>query len=163
MYPCAVAAYTDFDQIHPHLFQGSYPKLTKELLHQFDVIVYCAMEKQPKAADLKLVSPGKHVIGIPLDDDPYQPITREQAARLLIMARQLAAQVRVGKRVLVTCMMGMNRSGLVSSLTLMMATGCSGRAAVEAVRTRRRAFSDGTRAMFNPVFTRFVETLAPAL
>lgn len=156
-----MAAYTDFDQIHPGLFQGSYPKLTKELLQQFDVIVYCAMEKQPKAAELRLVPRDKHVLGIPLDDDSHQPITREQAAFLIKLARQLAPHVRARRRVLVTCAMGLNRSGIVSALTLMAATGCSGPTAVMSVRKHRRPADDGTRALFNPIFARFVESCPP--
>jgi len=156
-----VADYTDFDKIHGSLFQGSYPKLTKQLLQQFDVIVYCAMEKQPNAADLKLVPRDKHVLGIPLDDDSHQPITREQRAFLIRLARQLAPHVRAGRRVLVTCAMGLNRSGIVSALTLMAATGCSGRTAAMSVRKHRRPASDGTRALFNPIFARFVETCPP--
>lgn len=156
-----MAAYVDFDQIHPYLFQGAYPKLSKELLQQFDVIVYCAMEKQPRPADLKCIPPGKHVLGIPLDDNPYQPISREQAAMLIKLARQLATKVRAGRRTLITCALGMNRSGLVTALTLMMATQCSGRNAIAAVRQRRRPTSDGQRALFNPVFARFIETLGP--
>lgn len=156
-----MGTYTDFDQIHPGLFQGSYPKLTKELMQQFDVVVYCAMEKQPKAADLKLVPRGKHVVGIPLDDDSHQPITREQAAYMIKLARQLATHVRAGSRVLVTCAMGLNRSGIVTALTLMAVTGCPGPAAVGVVRQRRRPASDGTRALFNPIFARFVASSPP--
>lgn len=156
-----MAAYSDFDQIHSHLFQGSYPKLSKELLQQFDVIVYCSMERQPKPSDLRLVPPDKHVLSIPLDDNPYQPISRELAAMLIKLARQLATKVRAGRKTLITCTMGMNRSGLVTALTLMMATGCSGKNAVAAVRQHRRPASDGQQALFNPVFTRFVETLGP--
>lgn len=156
-------AYTDFDQLHANLFQGSYPKLSKELLQQFDVVVYCALEKQPKPAELKIVPHGKHVLGVPLDDDPYQPITREQRVQLIKVARQLAAYMRENKRVLVTCMMGMNRSGLVSALTLMIATGCSGATAANAVSTKRRPMDDGTRALFNPIFSQFVRTLPPIL
>lgn len=156
-----MADYTDFDQIHPGLFQGSRPKLTAELLQKFDVVVYCAMEGQPKPHELKVVPRGKHVLSIPLDDDCHQPITRELGAFLIKLARQLAPHVRAGRRVLVTCMMGMNRSGIVSALTLMAATGCSGPTAVMAVQKHRRPMNDGTRALFNPIFARFVQTLPP--
>jgi protein-tyrosine phosphatase len=156
-----MTAYTDFDQLFPGLFQGSYPKLNKELMQQFDTVVYCAVEKQPKPAEIKTVPSGKHVIGVPLDDDPYQPITREQAADLIKVARQLAAQVRAGKRVLITCMMGMNRSGLMSALTLMLSTGCTGSDAAITVSSKRRPMADGTRALFNPMFARFIKTLPP--
>lgn len=152
-----MAAYSDFDQLHSSLFQGSYPKLTPELMTQFDVVVYCAMERQPSDRDLRHVPPGKHVFRVPLDDDAHQPITRELASQLLKLARQLAIHARAGRRVLITCAMGMNRSGIVSALTMMIVAGCDGPTAVATVRKRRRPLSDGTRALFNPIFARFVE------
>jgi len=156
-----MATYSDYDQIHTNLFQGSYPKPHKDLGDGFDVIVYTAIEKQPTAAALKPMPKSVAVRRFPLDDDPYQPITREQAAALVRAAKELAAQLRSGRRVLITCAMGMNRSGLLTALTLMAATGCSGRTAFSTVQSKRRAMEDGTRALFNPIFARFVQTLPP--
>jgi len=156
-------AYTDYDQIHTNLYQGSYPKLDKDLSNHFDVVVFTAVEKQPKPAALKGVSKSLTIRKFPLDDDPYQPITREQSAELLHLAKDLAYHLRNGKRVLITCAMGMNRSGLLTALTLMAATGCHGKSAFETVQARRRAMDDGTRALFNPIFARFVQTLPPII
>ena len=156
-----MAHYSDYDQIHTNLYQGSYPKPHKDLADHFDVIVYTAMEKQPTAAALKALPKSVTVKKFPLDDDPYQPVTREQLDGLVREARQLAGLLRSGKRVLITCAMGMNRSGILTALTLMVATGCSGRTALHTVQTKRRAMDDGTRALFNPIFSRFVQTLPP--
>lgn len=153
-----MTTYSDYDQIHTNLYQGSYPKLSKELGDHFDVVVFTAIEKQPKPAALKAVPKTVMVKKFPLDDDPYQPITIQQAAALTELAKELAAYVRSGKRVLITCAMGMNRSGLLTALTLMAATGCTGRNAFTTVQSRRRAMDDGTRALFNPIFARFVQT-----
>lgn len=158
-----MGTYTDYDQIHTNLYQGSYPKLSKELADHFDVVVFTAVEKQPKPAALKAVPKAVIVKKFPLDDDPYQPITREQAAELFHLAKELAYHLRNGKRILITCAMGMNRSGLLTALTLMAATGCTGRSAFETVQSRRRAMEDGTRALFNPIFSRFVQTLPPII
>ncbi len=158
-----MGTYTDFDQIHTNLFQGSYPKLSKELADRFDVVVFTAVEKQPKPAQLKAVPKTITVKKFPLDDDPYQPITREQVAELTHLAKELAYYLRNGKRVLITCAMGMNRSGLLTALTLMAVTGCTGRSAFETVQSRRRPMDDGTRALFNPIFSRFVQTLPPII
>ena len=156
-----MASYTDFDQIYPNLFQGSYPRLTESLMKQFDVVVYCAVEKQPSKSALKNVPRNKKAIGIPLEDDPYQPITLELEHELKRRAFELAGMLRAGKKVLVTCAMGLNRSGIVSALTLMAVTGCHGRKAFETVQQRRRPADDGTRALFNPMFARFIQTHQP--
>jgi len=156
-------AYTDYDQIYTNLYQGSYPKLDKELSDHFDIVVFTAVEKQPKAAALKGVPKNVVIRKFPLDDDPCQLITRKQSAELLHLAKELAYHLRNGKRVLITCAMGMNRSGLVTALTLMAATGCHGKNALETVRARRRPMDDGTRALFNPIFARFVQTQPPII
>jgi protein-tyrosine phosphatase len=156
-----MAHYSDYDQIHTNLYQGSYPKPHKDLADHFDVIVYTAMEKQPTPVALKSLPKNVLVRKFPLDDDPYQPVTREQTAALVRAAKELAGLLRSGKRVLITCAMGMNRSGILTALTLMAATGCSGRTALHTVQSKRRAMEDGTRALFNPIFSRFVQTLPP--
>lgn len=171
-----MAAYTDYDLIYENptrsssvannpargsLYQGSYPKLDKDLGQHFDVVVFTAVEKQPKPAALKSVPKSVVIKKFPLDDDPYQPVTRDQAAALMQAAKELGYLVKSGKRVLITCAMGMNRSGLLTALTLMATTGCNGRNAVQTVQSRRRAMDDGTRALFNPIFARFVQTLPP--
>lgn len=165
----ATKPYADYDPIYTNLYQGSYPKLNAELLKKFDIVVYCAMEQQPtdaaiKAA-LKPLDPGtrknKQVIKFPMDDDPYQPIEAPLNRQLIAQALQLASALRAGRTVLITCMMGMNRSGLLSAMTLMAASGCSGKAALDTIRTGRRPMDDGTRALFNPMFARFVETRDP--
>lgn len=156
-----MTTYSDYDQIHTNLFQGSYPKPHRDLANNFDVIVYTAIEKQPTASALKAMPKNVIVKRFPLDDDPYQPIMRDQAAAMVRAAKELASLLRSGKRVLITCAMGMNRSGLLTALTLMAATGCSGRTAFTTIQSRRRAMDDGTRALFNPIFSRFVQTMPP--
>ena len=52
-------------------------------------------------------------------------------------AEIVARRVRSGERVLVTCAMGRNRSGLVSALALHFLTGISGAEAARLVKARR--------------------------
>jgi protein-tyrosine phosphatase len=65
----------------------------------------------------------------------------------------LAAAIREGRRTLVHCGWGRNRSGLVVALLLRELLGVDGRAAVLAVRERRH------RALNNQVFADYLESL----
>ena len=125
------------------LAQGSRPENHSRLYHVFDTVVLCAMEDQ----DIPL--PGVEVIHVPLDDGPPPP--RGDVAMAWQAAKTVAKRTRQGKRVLVTCHMGLNRSGLVTGLALRM-LGYSSEQAVEAIRRAR-----SWQAMRNP---HFLELLA---
>lgn len=70
-------------------------------------------------------------------------------------ASQLADYLLAGRSILVTCLAGINRSGLVVALTLHRAFGYSGRACIELVR-RKRIVDPGYPPLSNQ---RFVEAL----
>jgi protein-tyrosine phosphatase len=88
------------------LAQGSAPPPNVRL--PFDVIVLAAEEYQPNL-------PGYIVIHAPIDDADPTPIER---MRIYSAAREVARHIRSGKRVLVTCWMGRNRSGVIAGLAL---------------------------------------------
>ncbi len=90
------------------LAQGSAPPPGVRL--PFDVIVLAAEEYQPNL-------PGYEVLHVPLDDSGPPPTAHE---RRLIRenAPRIARRVRAGKRVLVTCRQGRNRSGVLAGLAL---------------------------------------------
>jgi len=90
------------------LAQGSAPPPGVRL--PFDVVVLAAEEYQP---DL----PGYEVMHVPLDDSGPPPSPADRA-RIRAAAHQIAAHVRAGRRVLVTCWQGRNRSGVLSGLAL---------------------------------------------
>lgn len=120
------------------LAQGSAPPPGIPL--PFDVIVLAAMEYQP---DL----PGYEVIRVPLDDGPPP----DSATRGLIRAaaREIAARVRAGKRVLVTCWQGRNRSGVLAGLAL-VELGFPRSLAVSRIRRLRNGLTNAHfRAMVN--------------
>ncbi len=123
----------------PRLWQGAL--VPPGRISGVDVLVLCAMEHQPHSAQL----PGVRVMVVhaPLDD--AKPTLEE-----IITARQAAVHVarelRRGRRVLVTCAQGRNRSGLVTALALRYL----GVTADEAIRLIRRA--RGANALSNPHF-----------
>lgn len=90
--------------------------------------------------------PGVRVIYAPNDDDPITPPHREHLAVALRAAREVSDGLRHGLKTLVTCWAGLNRSGLVTALSLHLLTGCSGFDAVRLVKRHRR------HALSNPQF-----------
>jgi protein-tyrosine phosphatase len=135
----------DANKIAPRLWQGADPP-KGGLLRQlgFRVLVLCAEECQyPPSA-----FPGIRIINAPMDDAWY--VASETARR---GANQAAELWRRGAPVLITCHMGLNRSGLVSALTLRAITGCSGNQAMLAIQRKR------PNALYNKAFQTFLKRL----
>jgi protein-tyrosine phosphatase len=91
------------------LAQGSAPPPGIRL--PFDVIVLAAEEYQHPRL------PGYEVLRVPLDDSGPPPSVADRAL-IRESARRIARRVRAGKRVLVTCWQGRNRSGVLAGLAL---------------------------------------------
>lgn len=139
--------YGDFDEISPGLFQGSYPEEGLCLHnHGFDVLVLCAQNYQTPAEKF----PHVEVVYAPNVDDLWQPPSEQRLRIASEAAKKVASFVREGKKVLVTCQAGLNRSGLVSAMALHVLHGWSGTRCVKQVQDRR------FDALFN---TQFVTVL----
>ena len=98
------------------LWMGSMPVPYSSLYGHFDGLVLCACEYQCPAAFF----PGVKVLSVSLNDDG-SPMTRDEAFAAVGAAKNVVKWIESGMRVLVTCMQGRNRSGLVTALAL-----CSG-------------------------------------
>lgn len=125
---------------------GSMPLPYSPLAKEFDGLALCAMEYQH--GDL---FPGVDVVRAALNDDG-SPMTRDEAFSAVSAAGRVISWLRGGNRVLVTCMQGRNRSGLVCALALCKGAGLSLDKAVEAIRAAR-----GDGALRNPYFLRFLQ------
>lgn len=137
----------DASQIAPRLYQGSAPPPGVELRARgFDLLVLAAEEIQPPAWTF----PGVRVIHAPSDDSSIIPEQSAHAAAL-----EVAHALKAGKRVLVTCAMGLNRSGIITALALWYYTGRSGRECVTLVQARRK------QALCNRDFAAYVSSLLP--
>jgi protein-tyrosine phosphatase len=132
--------------IPKYLAQGSVP-LDYDLRGRFDTVVLCAEELQ----DVPL--PGVEVIHAPLDD--AKP-TQEEVSIAWKAAKRVAKRVNANRRVLVTCAMGLNRSGLVTGFTLIM-LGFTAQQAIDVIRMAR-----GQRALFNEHFVKLLSRVRPA-
>ena len=126
---------TEASMIAPNLWQGSFPMPGGGLRRDgFDVVVFCAMEVQPPSS----MYPGMVTIYAPNDDDSSRQPTREEIEIARKASRLVASYVASGKKVLVTCMAGRNRSGLVTAMALCRLYGLSGSQALTLVKSRRR-------------------------
>lgn len=122
---------------------GSVPDPTKAYT-EFSAIVLCAQEFQPRFRRFKGT-----VIRAPFADTKY-PTAKER--RIAIRsAREVAKRLKKGQRVLVTCAMGLNRSGLVTGLALRMASRMHPTEIIRRIREAR-----GEYALSNPAFERIV-------
>jgi protein-tyrosine phosphatase len=134
--------------IPKYLAQGSVP-LDYDLRGRFDTVVLCAEELQ----DVPL--PGYEIIHAPFDDSGKPPTSAEVSIAWKA-AKRVAKRVNAERRVLVTCHMGWNRSGLVTGFTLIM-LGLTARQAVDAIRMAR-----GPSALGNRHFVKLLSAVRPA-
>jgi protein-tyrosine phosphatase len=137
----------DANEIIPGIYQGSKPPKGLHLRKaDFTVLVLSAMEYQPA----KGTYPGVAVVYAPLDDAELTSREWEIAKKA---ALQAARAHRSGKKVLITCYQGLNRSGLITALALHMITGNAGAKIVNHIRRCRAG------ALSNSSFTSAIERL----
>ena len=133
------------------LYQGGMPPGGPGLKDAgIDVLVLCAREWQDASQ-----YEGIEVILAPGDDDrrPHRLLnfidTWKNAGRLV------AERVKAGKCVLVTCMQGLNRSGMVDAIAVRELTGWSGKRIVKHIQDSRPG------ALFNETFVNYIEKEFP--
>ena len=134
----------DYNQVAPSLYQCGAPDTT-QLASDLDAIFLCASEYQPPR-----FPKFKGTIVRCGFDDTVKP-TKYERRIAIRAAREVAKRLGKGQRVLVTCYLGFNRSGLVVGLALRMATKWS---ADEIIRRIRKA--RGPHALSNPSFERII-------
>ena len=141
----------DAHQIAKNLWQGSIPAPGKGLKRAgFSLVVFCAQEYQP----LAWLYSGVDVLYMPLHDDYKHFPHRDDVRAAMQTAADVADAVDGGEKVLVTCVAGRNRSGLVTALALCDLFGVSGQEALEIVQSRRRHATGG--ALENPQFQKLL-------
>lgn len=148
-----MSVYRDYNWIvDGKLAQGAYPGAHPGLFQAFDVIVYVAKEGQPKIH----TPPGKLALYCPMEDDIYRPVPPAVGAALHKTADVCAKQAGWGKKVLITCMQGKNRSGLLMGLTILkMFPSYTPEQAITLIR-RRRKLGGGDIALANTMFAQYL-------
>jgi hypothetical protein len=145
--------YTDFDRIAPKLYVGAEPDPIHGVPKEFQAIAFCAREIQPdprgsagtgwlgmtdgrggEALIGRGHRTGHRIIRIPLPDDALDTRDLQTA---FAGARLVASAVAAGRRVLVTCHLGVNRSAFVAALALRLLRGWTGARCLDELRARR--------------------------
>lgn len=134
----------DVSQVHENLYQGAWSPFGDELAKRgFEVLVLCAEENQHK----DMYHGGIQVICAPGEDDSRVNRMRRFLPTWILAAQRVAVLLKAGKKVLVTCMAGLNRSGMVSAMALYLVTGWDGAKCVQHVQqTRQDALCNDTFA-----------------
>jgi protein-tyrosine phosphatase len=141
--------HVECSRVAPALWQGSAPRCGLDV--PFDLVVLCAEEYQAEDVARPFGARAR-VMRVPLDDSHEPSDVSPERVWLAFAAARAVAQCyrRGGSRILVTCMQGRNRSGLVVALTL-VELGFQAKDAVAAVRQAR-----GPRALSNPWFVKLL-------
>ncbi len=141
----------DANKVTDGLYQGAWPPFGDQLQKRgFDVLVLCAEENQHEE-----LYPGVQVLLAPGEDDSRVNRMMRYLPTWMAAAEQVAASVRAGKTVLVTCMAGLNRSGMVTAMALYLLTGWSGSDVVEHVQACR------AMALCNDTFAQWLKDNLP--
>lgn len=137
------------DKIVDNLWMGSAPPMMHTVSQHFNALVLCAAEYQPDADCFF----GVHVHHAPLHDN-FQFMPQSEIVAAVRAAGKVIHWANEGKTILVTCLAGLNRSGLVTAIAL-----CAGpwkmpiQDAINMIRAAR-----GPRALGNPQFVAFLES-----
>lgn len=136
-----------YNEVTERICQGSVPNAASSY-YQFSMIVLCAEERQPELPRFKgrILRPAFNDTMTPSDGD----IERSRQA-----ARDVGAELMRGGRVLVTCAAGLNRSGLVTGLALVITTRMPHEEIVQRIRAAR-----GDQALCNPTFAKMIVSAA---
>lgn len=121
----------------------------------FDVVILCAVELEEM---FRLLPARTHPEIVYASNVDGLALSRRQLRVATTAAGKAVRAYRAGKRVLITCQAGRNRSGLVTGLAMHLATGCGGKLATEIIRARRNAHGP---ALSNDVFAKFLCAIPP--
>lgn len=128
------------------LWIGSAPPIGHTVAQHFDCLVLSAVEYPPGPTCF----PRVETLAVSLNDDG-SPMRKQEAVEAVRAAGKVLAWLRGGKRVLVTCHAGLNRSGLICALVLCRGNGMSPEKAVSTIREAR-----GPNALRNQYFLDFL-------
>jgi len=122
------------------------------------LLVLSAEEYQPKSLRKNpSLFKGVTRVYVPLKDKASfsKPALTDTIRRASQAAGHTIDALSKGRNALVTCWMGINRSGLISGMSLIDMLGCSGKDAIRIVREGR-----GNFALYNPLFQKILVTYA---
>lgn len=134
----------DASNITKRLWVGSKPPIDRDL-PDFDVLVLCAQEIQPRRPELSFHGLTIHC---PLPDSA---LSSQEISVALLAGKRVAEEIGSGRRVLVTCHAGLNRSALVAAFAILRRYRTPVPDVIELMRTRR-----SSAALSNPFFVTYL-------
>lgn len=140
------------DQVAKNLWIGGVPTDPDEVDKQFDALVLAAKEFQTVFPAHKY--PKTHVIYAPLEDG--NP-SRGEIIDALRAALDVYEHNKAGRKVLVTCAKGVNRSSLIAAMAMVI-SGKKPNEAIGMIRKHRHPIS-GAQPLFNDHFVRLIKEL----
>lgn len=147
--------FVEADEIVPQIWQGSYPGEGRYVAASgFSQLVLCAQELQTPVEAF----PDVEVVHAPNYDDGVHDLTRDLLRIAIEAARRVKVAYMQGRKSLITCRAGMNRSGLVTGLALHMIFGWDGRTCIKRIQKNRRE-SRGIRPLSNHQFVAALKNL----
>ena len=142
----------DITPLYTRILLGSAPRTGAELARTgVSVLVLCAKEYQPRSDQFPGVP---FVLHAPMTDDD-DPRNFDLA---MVAAERVVRDWRRGQTVLITCLMGRNRSALVAALALFFITGLPMRDVIDHIRSLRKDPGGGV-ALTNPAFVQFLASI----
>ena len=114
------------------LYVGSDPTAKSIAAGRFDVVIFVAAERAHKGETF----PDVEVFRFGIKDDPHLPLTHAEIARAASAALTAATSAADGKRVLVCCQSGLDRSPFVAAFALQRA-GIDPETAIATVKEKR--------------------------
>lgn len=138
----------DQDMLVKGLWQGSRP-LIGEYFGRFDLVVFCANEFQPNKRQIEELGIREALVA-GFNDSPFLDGDDYKAINLAVST--VSARLRAKETILVTCMAGMNRSGLVSALSMMDAYDFTADRAIKTVRRARGPFALGNDTFLRMIY-----------
>lgn len=137
------------NRIMRNLWQGSKPPTGRDLSDDgYKALVLAAEEFQPPGHRF----PGVRVRHAPLDDH-LEPLTTTEWETIISAANFVVHNVEHGRKTLVTCYAGINRSGIITAMAVCLLTGVTGKQAVAHVRDKR------PNALSNKSFAYHIESV----
>jgi protein-tyrosine phosphatase len=144
------------DKVGRNLWIGAVPTNPATVDKHFDALVLTAREFQDVFPVHKY--PGTELILAPLDDDRPTAVDRVTALKAALDVYDLNKK---GKKVLVTCAKGVNRSALIAGLAMVLG-GDSAAQAIAKIRAARKPPS-GATPLFNQHFCQFIKDVDKAV
>lgn len=138
------------DQVSKNLWVGGLPTDPEAVDKNFDVLVLAAKQFQDVFPVHKY--PGTKVIHVPLED--AKPTAKEKQLALKA-GIEVFEHNQKGRKVLVTCAAGVNRSAMIAGLAMVIG-GLSAEHAINRIRKRRKPPS-GSTPLFNHHFVKVLK------